>query len=446
MPSSKKQRARAVGLTLSEEAESGAVSTAALVAGAHAAVERIAGAKYLQARSFPVLPVSKGTLRNRARADAELAARVPGEAEARVALKRVSTGIHKTASATGGFNLSDAWAEGTVNAGDSGRRVTVSRPIAPGVLARRPAPGTSYNPSVDDHQDAVAVAVAAENAREARRELLLTLTQGAQGRARDVRDSGRAPDAAWSQAAADAVAGYIATLEGADPDAAGPAEEVGEGTVAGGAAARKAAAKGGKKVKAAFGAGAVEDALAAVIAEEAAEAARRTAKAASRAAKAAAIAAGAALPHVAMRYNNAPLDSILSTVPLSSDLTGSLRTMKGLGAGQVAADAMAALVARGEGAPRRSTHAPTREDLVSGRHVPVPMGSLRRAKKQGHPYKSLEFPRRREFEPAAAAAAEAEKGRVADKAAKQRAEAAVYQKRKAERNAAAAAAGLMLPS
>lgn len=458
-----------------DEAVKAAPTAQELVADAMHAVEQASKVKVMQPKPKKSIPLTKEQKKLLDKVAERLAKRNPVEEKEKQLLKTAETGALKTLAKDGGYNLTDVWAE------PGKARATLSKPKVTGVLASVPAAGTSYNPRLEDHQAAVAEAVAEEEADEARRRLLMEKTMGVNKLAPTVpgaRPANRNPklaallpgtitikeqaeteaDPDWEAEAERAAEAYLASLDERDPDAEGDDEDM-EGAQQAAhssqnnatAAAKGAKAKDGKKEH--FYALAaqkraqkvssdpVEEALAAVEAEEAERVAKKAARAQAKILVKANVKAGKALPY-AIKIRD---DGIrMLPVPLSSELTGSLRTMKPLGAGAVVLDAMAGMVARGDTAARRISHAPMREDLATGTVLPVPMGTLRRTKKLGHPYKEMEFPRRKQFEPAAAAAKEAEEQRFQAKIKKHAQDEAKGAARKAARLEAAKAMGLEL--
>lgn len=457
-----------------DEVVTAAPSAQELVADAMAAVEQASKVKVMQIKPKKSIPLTKEQKKVLDKVAERLAKRNTEEERDRKLLKSAEAGALKTLAKDGGYNLTDVWAKPGKN------RSTLSKPKVSGILASIPAPGTSYNPRLEDHQAAVAEAVAEEQAEEARRRLLMEKTMGVNKLAPSVpgarpatrnpklaallpcsigmgEEAGADADPDWEAEAERAAEAYLASLDERDPDAEEGDEDMGvQGTVkAAGAAASSSAAqakgKDGKKEhfyalaaqKRAQKASAdpVEEALAAVEAEEAAKAARKAAREQAKVVVQQSVKAGKALPY-AIKVRDEGIRMV--PVPLSSELTGSLRTMKPLGAGAVVLDAMAGMVARGDTAARRIAHAPMREDLATGAVLPVPMGTLRRTKKLGHPYKEMEFPRRKQFEPAANAAKEAEEQRFQAKIKKHAQDEAKGAARKAARLEAAKAMGLEL--
>jgi hypothetical protein len=296
------------------------------------------------------------------------------------------------------------------------------------LLSQPPPGGASYNPSLEDHQRALGAAARREHAEAARkaatRAALLPLPEKAapkrlskkaqtaleaqreaQKAARKAQRAGLGKGGATSRFAlldAEESSGDEGAEaeeeeeeeeeEEAGADSQTPAPSDGASREAKKAAralakklGRREAARSKRVARAADKATAVENALTALAAEE------RVAK--RRAAEAAGAAAAAATEEEALRP-----EPILS-VPLSSELSGSLWGMKPLPASAHLGPVMEALVKRGETGKRRSIPRVALED--DGRGVRVATESMVRYSKGVSRHKRvLEFPRNKNFGPA----------------------------------------------
>jgi hypothetical protein len=137
----------------------------------------------------------------------------------------------------------------------------------------------------------------------------------------------------------------------------------------------------------------VEAALAALQQEETSAAQKRSEKAAAAAAAAASGRAAA----------SSGRSATLLELPLSHELSGSLRSVVPLSSGQLLLAAMPKLAARGDVTARKSipkvlvSQGPGDAEPVVTRHS---AGEVKRSKGAGNPWKQLEFPRSKNFAPA----------------------------------------------
>lgn len=393
-------------------ASASASSSAELITTALAAVSRV---KYMQpAKVAPPLVISAS-------------ARKAHEVRAARAVAAVAAPpAHGVESGAGGVmstGFFDPWAPvapaPALPGGEASLRPWVSlsasasslRGIAAGPLARvlsTPAgAGSSYHPTVGDHQRALAAALDVEtHASKASRRRLAAL--GEEGGIRETAEEA----AASSKRRATIVAAGVIIDDAEDEDddeekAKTTLADVGAGadTEMGAAAsmvrgpkakkdraARIAAIKAKRKAEAVLLATAVDRAIEDVAAEEAAVAARGPERRASR--KVIAIAGDARVIAAA-----APL----LDVPLSEELTGSLRTIRPLTGGQLLLAAMPALSRRGDvGRRARIPHVLAREraDGSGPELVRFSAGAVRASTGRKNPWKVYEFPRRCNFEPA----------------------------------------------
>jgi hypothetical protein len=280
------------------------------------------------------------------------------------------------------------------------------------VLAAPAAPGSSYNPSVRDHQAALAVALDAEtHASETSRRRLAAL--GEEGGVAET--AGEARAAAARRLALVAASNRMIGEGEEEPEAEAEAEadqamRGGGGPAASGRAAAAAAAAATAAAPAkvpkkkpsraeriasskAKRAAKAERAVAAFDAELAAAAKLPVAATLSKAARREAAAAAAAHATAAA--------ATLLDVPLSEELTGSLRTMRPLTSGQLLLAAMPSLSRRGDvGRRARIPHVLAREraDGSGPEIVRHSAGAVRASTGRKNPWKIYEFPRRRNHE------------------------------------------------
>lgn len=248
-----------------------------------------------------------------------------------------------------------------------------------------PAAGASYNPEVAAHQDAVGVAVAAEVAVERRRAGVMAKLAPQTGGDAAVMD--------WDQH---------------DPD---NSEDEGEGC--------SKRATGAPLVAAAQSASSSSAAVKPVKPRKLKGQAKRDADLALFDSQ---VAAGLGRGDNAGKISNKALkrqqkeeqrkagSSVVvvdaTTIPLSEELTGSLRSMKPLLSGHLLSSHLSALSNKGLVHGRKTLHAPVRED-DDGRLIVNTDAQLNRVKGKGAPWRDVEFPRRKGFTPADEIAADA---------------------------------------
>ena len=273
------------------------------------------------------------------------------------------------------------------------------------VLAAPSAPGSSYNPSLRDHQAALAVALDAEtHASETSRRRLAALGE----------EGGVVATAGEARAAAARRLALITASNRMIGDGEEEEEDQATGRGGGGGPAPGAAA--------AAAAAATAAAPAKVAKRKPSRAERIASSKAKRAAKAqsaivafdAELAAAAKLPAAATLSKAARREAAaaaaarataaaatLLDVPLSENLTGSLRTMRPLTGGQLLLAAMPSLSHRGDvGRRARIPHVLAREraDGSGPEIVRHSAGAVRASTGRKNPWKMYEFPRRRNHE------------------------------------------------
>jgi hypothetical protein len=279
--------------------------------------------------------------------------------------------------------------------------VSVGAPLSR-ILSTPAAPGSSYHPTVYDHQRALAAALDVEtHASKSSRRRLAAL--GEEGGIRETVE-----EAAETKARRAAIVSAADRIDDAEDDedegmttttGVTIADDEGQSTLAEprvrkvklDRTARIAAIKAKRKAAAILLATAVDRDIEDVVAAEAALAANGPKRKNSKSVVAAEVArvAAAAAP--------------LLDVPLSEELTGSLRTIRPLTGGQLLLAAMPALSRRGDvGRRARIPHVLTREraDGSGPELVLFSAGAVRASTGRKNPWKIYEFPRRKNFEPA----------------------------------------------
>ena len=405
-PTTKRSRGTPSANTTSSSTLS-ATSSTDLITSALSAVSRV---KFMQPpRQPPALVISAS-----ARKAHELSAHRPARTTAVTSSTVSSRGGEAGAGGIVSTSFLDPWASGSV--GTSGEGVDTSMSLRPRVPSSAPAlsvavplsrilsipaaPGSSYHPTVYDHQRALAAALDVEtHASKSSRRRLAAL--GEEGGIRETVEE--AAETKARRAAIVSAADRIDDAEEEDEVMATTvvtnADDEGQSTLAEprvrkaklDRAARIAAIKAKRKAAAILLATAVDRAIEDVVSAEAALAVNGPKRKSSKsvaAAEAARIAAAAAP---------------LLDVPLSEELTGSLRTIRPLTGGQLLLAAMPALSRRGDvGRRARIPHVLTREraDGSGPELVRFSAGAVRASTGRKNPWKIYEFPRRKNFEPA----------------------------------------------
>ena len=273
------------------------------------------------------------------------------------------------------------------------------------VIAVVPAAGASYNPEVGDHQAALKAAVEAETrAQNASQRRRVAIEEQPPTKAYlALLDAGARRFAAADEADVDGIGGTGTSTVVAGGARDGDAMDVDEGEGGGSRqppkralkldrVARLAAAKERKLRARAERKGAVEKSLA----ELDDIAARKSAAAGVRPPRSAAAWALAARARDALAVAPSLMD-----IPLSSELTGSLRTIKPITSGMLLLSTMPALVHRGDvGKRKRIPQVSIVEKDGKVEAVVNSAGAVRKSTGRRRPWKDVEFPRRRNFQPA----------------------------------------------
>jgi hypothetical protein len=380
------------------------VSSSELIASAMTAVSKV---KYMQPKIVaPAAPVSSAALKAHAAGNRKQKAR-PDGVSVPARAPPVPADLWGPKEGARGLTEDEALAVrlrphvplSAPAASAGGAAAAAKAPLAR-VLAAPSAPGSSYNPSLRDHQAALAVALDAEtHASETSRRRLAAL--GEEGGVVETAGEARAA-AARRLALISASNRMIGDGEEEEDQATGGGGGGGPAPGAAAAAAAAATAKVAKRKPSraeriasskAKRAAKAQRAIVAFDAELAAAAKLPAAATLSKAARREAAAAAAARATAAA--------ATLLDVPLSENLTGSLRTMRPLTGGQLLLAAMPSLSRRGDvGRRARIPHVLAREraDGSGPEIVRHSAGAVRASTGRKNPWKMYEFPRRRNHE------------------------------------------------